>query len=85
MTMHLQGDSAPSVLASVTDLELSGRIAQVGRGGIIAPIASRLLGELPRCVEIRLVAPGHASGVANPVGLRRGISFAPPGTPTGPR
>lgn len=54
LTLHVRGDAGLSVLDISADLRLVGRLAQVGRQAIVAPLTARLLGEFARCLETRL-------------------------------
>jgi carbon monoxide dehydrogenase subunit G len=56
----------------VTDLSLSGAVAQMGRG-MIADVSARLTDQFARCLKARLV-DGSTGGTASPVGgVRLGL------------
>lgn len=67
------GDTGSQVHVS-TDLLVTGRVAQMGRG-IMEDVATRMIGDMARCLEQRLAAPAGATdsppSAAKPVsGLR---------------
>ena len=82
-----QGKAAATVTASLrpagddrtqvsveTDLTISGRIAQFGRG-VLADVSAKLLGEFARCLEHRVVATGQAAAAE---------AAPPPASPVAP-
>lgn len=69
MTMSASGasDGAVSKVHVITDMEVSGRAAQMGRG-MIEDVASRLVAEMATCLESAFVArapePGETASTA---------------------
>jgi carbon monoxide dehydrogenase subunit G len=53
MTMHVTPNGEGSNVAVVTELQLSGRAARIGRG-IVDDVARRLVAEMASCLERRL-------------------------------
>jgi uncharacterized protein len=58
-TLGPAGDGQTEVVIE-TDLTISGRIAQFGRG-VLADVSSRLLGDFARCLENDLLSGGRAT------------------------
>jgi carbon monoxide dehydrogenase subunit G len=56
------GDTGSQVHVS-TDLLVTGRVAQMGRG-IMEDVATRMIGDMARCLEHRLAAPAGAQAGA---------------------
>jgi carbon monoxide dehydrogenase subunit G len=86
MTMDVSAESgsgAGSRVESVTELELTGRAAQMGRG-VIDDVAERMVAEMADCIGARLAAPepgvAAAAGSAAPQnappvrGIRLGLA-----------
>jgi carbon monoxide dehydrogenase subunit G len=72
-------DAGDTQVEIVTDLTLTGAVAQYGRG-MIADVSKRLTDEFASCISARLTAPAEAAGAdAEPVaakpigGLRLGL------------
>jgi carbon monoxide dehydrogenase subunit G len=65
MTMSVSGgsDGAASDVAVLTDLQLSGRAAQMGQG-VVADVAHRLVAQMASCLEASFAAevPGPGEG-----------------------
>jgi uncharacterized protein len=61
MTMSVAGDGARSRVETVTDLMLTGRAAQMGRG-VVEDVAERLVAEMAACLAARLDAGAEESG-----------------------
>lgn len=66
MTMEVEGAAAdePARVRVATDLQITGRPAQMGRG-VVEEVARRLVGEMAQCLE-RLVKPEPAAAPAAP-------------------
>jgi len=60
VTARLEADGAGTKVSVHTDLKLSGKVAQFGRG-VLADVSEKLLGEFVTCLEGKL-ADGSASG-----------------------
>lgn len=75
MTMEVEGDAAldPATVRIGTDLQITGRAAQMGRG-VVEEVARRLVAEMAECLE-RLVQPAPA---AEPAAPERHAAPAPP-------
>ena len=58
MTMSVSGDGGGARVSVLTDLRLSGRAAQMGRG-VVEDVARRLMGETAACLEARLSPLGE--------------------------
>jgi len=67
VVVTLAETGAGTEVAIETDLTITGRIAQFGRG-VLADVSSRLLGEFARCLEADLSdsAPGEGVGADGP-------------------
>jgi uncharacterized protein len=61
----------------VTDLNLSGKVARFGRGGMVEDVSRQLMGEFSKCLERQLSDGSTSAGpapAAEPVkGLRLGL------------
>jgi len=55
-TMQVVPDGAGSRVRITTDLEIKGRVAQMGQG-VIADVGRRLVKEAAGCIEVRLASP----------------------------
>lgn len=78
MTMSASGDSDGGVskVHVVTDVELSGRAAQMGRG-LIDDVARRLVAEMASCLESTFAAPAaEPDGAAAPAATTAGKPLA---------
>jgi carbon monoxide dehydrogenase subunit G len=68
MTMHVGGDGAASAKVTIiTELQLTGRAAQMGRG-IVGDVARRLVDEMAVCLERRFGSVSQPTGAAEPTG-----------------
>jgi carbon monoxide dehydrogenase subunit G len=72
VTMTVERAEASSSVATVADLDLSGRAAQMGHG-VVAGVAEQLIADMSRCLEQRFAAetgaaPGPEEPAAKPVG-----------------
>ena len=67
MVVAEKDDDAHAWVESVTELKLTGRAAQMGRG-VVDDVAERLVGEMAECVSARLAPPpaGNGSAAAAP-------------------
>lgn len=61
MTMTVEPGGAGSRVTAVTDVALSGRAAQMGRG-VVDDVAARLVADMADCIAGRLSPPGPAAG-----------------------
>jgi uncharacterized protein len=77
MTMSASGESdgALSKVHVITDMELSGRAAQMGRG-LIDDVARRLVAEMASCLESTFVARAAEAGEAAPASTTAGKPLA---------
>jgi uncharacterized protein len=60
ITALLQPDGDGTKISVITDLTITGRVAQFGRG-VLADVSTKLLGQFADCLETKLLA-GEASG-----------------------
>jgi carbon monoxide dehydrogenase subunit G len=73
ITTTLLPEGAGTRAGVVTDLQLTGRVAQMGRG-IVVDVSNRLLGEFAECLGRTLTASGGEAPAAKPIGgLRLGL------------
>lgn len=63
MSMTVAAEGAGSRVGSVTDVQLTGRAAQMG-GGIVQDVAERLVADMAVCLERLLESEGAPAGVA---------------------
>jgi uncharacterized protein len=61
MTMDVSAAGTASLVATVTDVKLTGRAAQMGRG-VVDDVAARLVAEMAACIAARLEPPGGDDG-----------------------
>lgn len=77
ITAQLQPDGDGTAVSVVTDLTVTGRVAQFGRG-VMADVSSKLLGQFVECLEGKLTqeeAPAEAAAVgAEAVGAAAGTA-----------
>ena len=64
MTMSVTAQGAGSRVETVTDLKLTGRAAQMGRG-VVDDVAARLVAEMADCIAARF-SPGGGAGEGAP-------------------
>jgi len=88
ITAQLRPDGDGTAVSVVTDLTITGRVAQFGRG-VLADVSSKLLGQFVDCLETKLLAT-QASGGDGPSSQAQaaGAESAPepgsaPGSPSG--
>jgi len=68
VTARLEPDGAGTKVSVHTDLKLSGKVAQFGRG-VLADVSEKLLGEFVTCLEGKLAAgSGSGNGAATQSG-----------------
>jgi carbon monoxide dehydrogenase subunit G len=67
VTATLQGDADATKVTVLTDLNVTGRVAQFGRG-VMADVSAKLLGQFVECLQSKVIAPsdGPAESVSNP-------------------
>jgi carbon monoxide dehydrogenase subunit G len=58
---------------AVTDFNITGRLAQFGRGGMMQDVSNRLLRDFAACLSTRLAEPAEATG-----GEPEGVASTPP-------
>ncbi len=80
VSMKLTADGDGTKVSVVTDLKVTGKVAQFGRG-IMADVTAKLLLQFVECLETKILAPadGEAAESAEPE------DNAPLTAPTGPR
>lgn len=52
----LRAVGGPTEIRIATELEVTGRVAQIGRSGLMQDVSTRLVAEFARCVELKLRA-----------------------------
>jgi uncharacterized protein len=57
ITANLEGDGDSTSVKVVTDLQITGRVAQFGRG-VLADVSSKLLGQFVECLESTVLTGG---------------------------
>jgi carbon monoxide dehydrogenase subunit G len=62
MTMVVSAADSGSLVATVTDVKLTGRAAQMGRG-VVDDVAARLVAEMAACIAARFEPQGGDGGV----------------------
>jgi uncharacterized protein len=77
-TMTPDGDGTE--VAVVTDLTITGRVAQFGRG-VLADVSSKLLGQFVDCLESKLLTDSAASGTPASGGDASASASAPTSRP----
>lgn len=66
ITTKLVGQGEVTDVRLVTDLHLSGAVAQFGRQGIVNDVSSALVGQFADCLSQRLVGPTPTTGADAP-------------------
>jgi uncharacterized protein len=61
MTMAVAASGTGALVESVTDVRLSGRAGQMGRG-VVDDVAARLVAEMAACIAARFAPPGGGAG-----------------------
>ena len=71
----LEPDAGGTIVQIHTDLQLSGSVAQYGRGaGMISDLAGHLIAQFAECLNAQLAAQGADAPAAKPIsGLRLGL------------
>jgi carbon monoxide dehydrogenase subunit G len=67
-----------TVVEAVTDFNITGRLAQFGRGGIMEDVSNRLMREFATCLSSRLGEPAAAPAPEAPSGAEVTAGDAPP-------
>ena len=70
-----QGDAVTKVTVS-TDLTITGKVAQFGRGAL-ADVSTKLLGQFVDCLETTVLGPAAAASSADAGGRRRRVRRRP--------
>ncbi|HEX7166855.1 MAG TPA: SRPBCC family protein [Acidimicrobiales bacterium] len=65
ITATLVGDGESTKVSIVTDLTVTGKVAQFGRG-VLADVSVKLLGQFVECLENDLLAPSSSGGADAP-------------------
>jgi carbon monoxide dehydrogenase subunit G len=63
ITAQLEPDGDGTKISVVTDLTITGRVAQFGRG-VLADVSAKLLGQFADCLETKLLAGEESGGAA---------------------
>jgi uncharacterized protein len=92
ITATLEPDGDGTVVRLVTDLTVTGKVAQFGRG-VMADVSSKLLAQFVECLEREVLAAPSAPAPTSPpspaAGVEQATEVAGPGTaeevPAGPR
>ena len=83
ITARLEPDGDATNVTVVTDLTITGRVAQFGRG-VLADVSAKLLGQFVDCLESKLLAPTRAA--AESASASASVSETATSAPsTGPR
>ena len=67
-----------TVVEAVTDFNITGRLAQFGRGGIMEDVSNRLMRDFATCLSSRLGEPAAAPAPEAPTGAEVTAGDAPP-------
>jgi uncharacterized protein len=85
ITARLEADGDATNVTVVTDLTITGRVAQFGRG-VLADVSAKLLGQFVDCLESKLLAPTPAATASESVTESASASETATSAPsTGPR
>jgi carbon monoxide dehydrogenase subunit G len=82
ITAELEPDGDGTKVTVVTDLTITGRVAQFGRG-VLADVSSKLLGQFVTCLETTLLAGSSAGDAGSASGGNGGSSDASGGGAAG--
>jgi uncharacterized protein len=63
ITAQLEPDGDGTKISVITDLTITGRVAQFGRG-VLADVSTKLLGQFADCLETKLLAGDDSGGAA---------------------
>jgi carbon monoxide dehydrogenase subunit G len=77
-----QGDAVTKVTVS-TDLTITGKVAQFGRGAL-ADVSTKLLGQFVDCLETTVLGPAAAASSAEPATTDATAAAAPPAADSAP-
>lgn len=80
MRMSVTGDAGASVVTVATEIQVTGRVAQMGQG-IMKDVAARLMTDMARNMEDLLVSPVASAEAA----VAAGAPLVDPATPAAPR
>jgi carbon monoxide dehydrogenase subunit G len=81
VTFSMQPDDAGSKVVIHTNLQLSGAVAQYGRGvGMVKDLAQQIIGQFADCLEKKIIAP-QAEAAAAPASVDGAAAAAPPPPP----
>lgn len=81
MTMAVAASGSGSIVETVTDVKLTGRAAQMGRG-VVDDVAARLVAEMASCIATRLApAEGGAEAGGGPASAGGGAGPPEPARP----
>jgi carbon monoxide dehydrogenase subunit G len=76
ITAQLEADGDGTKISVATDLTITGRVAQFGRG-VLADVSSKLLGQFADCLETKLLAGEGAADDAPPPPASSPVSAGP--------
>ncbi|MBA2283518.1 MAG: SRPBCC family protein [Acidimicrobiia bacterium] len=83
ITATLTADGDATLVTVVTDLTITGKVAQFGRG-VLADVSSKLLGQFVDCLEGKVLAsPSEGSAPTTPASASGGASSAAQGNGSG--
>jgi len=77
ITAQLEPDGDGTKISVMTDLTITGRVAQFGRG-VLADVSTKLLGQFADCLQTQLLAGDESGATA-------GVTAAKPGAPVAAR
>jgi carbon monoxide dehydrogenase subunit G len=83
MTMAVEPDAAGSRVKVSSDIEVTGRVAQMGKG-IMQDVATRMLADMARCMETRLAPEEPAPAAAAEAAPASPDAPSPPPRPAAP-
>ncbi len=75
ITAEMRADGDNTIVTIDTDLKVSGKVAQFGRG-IMVDVSEKLLGQFVDCLEAKLAGPEESSDAAVPAGVAAGAAGA---------
>jgi carbon monoxide dehydrogenase subunit G len=84
ITATLTPDGDGTQVSVVTDLAISGRVAQFGRG-MLADVSAKLLGQFVTCLHEDLLSGAPAAVEEGPSGDGSTVAPSPPASPAGVR
>jgi carbon monoxide dehydrogenase subunit G len=83
ITALLQPDGEGTSVSITTDLHLTGKVAQFGRG-VLADVSGKLLKQFVDCLEADVLGPGRAGGTPPPAGDQAQVEGQATAIPTSP-